>query len=212
MNRADKVAIGVVGLCALGGVMLLDLAFSLIFAVLHVVLVTAGVLAFAGLAVGVQSGARKRLVFLEQRAAAERATRELEKSRFSALTHLTEADERWLAERHFWAPPVEVPRLRAGRPHDQTWDWYEETRHSFSGSRMPAEIVRRRDMQRLADKSRAQFEGVNLTASEPAPFLPVEGDIVPGKTSGTLDEALYRAAVKRDAAQARRNMDRYGYR
>lgn len=215
MNRAEKVAVGLAGLWMVGAVVVLDAMLSLVFALLQVIVGTAAVLAFVGLGVAGTVSIRKRAAFLDRHATSERATRELDKARFTALTHLTPADERWLAERHFWTPPPEVPRLRAGRPYDQPWDWLTETRHSFSGSRMPSEMLRRQDMQRLAEKSRAIFEGVNLTGSgdEPARTKPVEGDVVARSShaGNALGEALVRADLMREAAQVRRELRKYGF-
>jgi len=49
------------------------------------------------------------------------ADAQLERARWALMTHLTEADERWLAERHFWVVPVEVARLRAGLDPQPEW-------------------------------------------------------------------------------------------
>ncbi len=94
---------------------------------------------------------------------------QLERARWALITHLTEADERWLAERHFWVVPVQVAVLRAGLEADQ-------------GSRefqLPSPDQRRwREIRSRSEAARAAFEGIRRT-EELVEVEPVEGELLP---------------------------------
>jgi hypothetical protein len=77
---------------------------------------------------------------------------QLERARWALMTNLTEADERWLAERHFWIVPLEVARLRAGVDPEEG-----------SYFLCKAELDQRKDMQARSEASRAAFEGIRRT-------------------------------------------------
>jgi hypothetical protein len=81
-----------------------------------------------------------------------RADAALERARWALMTNLTEADERWLAERHFWIVPVEVARLRAGVDPAKDWDFL-----------CKGELDQRKEMQGRSEASRAAFEGIRRT-------------------------------------------------
>ena len=70
------------------------------------------------------------------------------------MTHLTEADGRRLAERHFWVVPVQVALLRAGldvEPDSREVD-------------LPSpEWRQRREVQARSQAARAHFEGIRRT-------------------------------------------------
>jgi hypothetical protein len=78
----------------------------------------------------------------------------MDRVRWALMTHLTEADERWLAERHFWVVPVQVALLRAGldpKPECREID-------------LPSlDWRQRRELQCRSDASRAAFEGIRRT-------------------------------------------------
>ena len=95
------------------------------------------------------------------------ADAQLERTRWALMTNLTEADERWLAERHFWIVPVEVARLRAGVDPKKDWDFL-----------CKAELNQRSEMQDRSEASRAVFEGIRRTQE----FIQTEsaaGQLVP---------------------------------
>jgi hypothetical protein len=92
-----------------------------------------------------------------------------EQARWALLTQLTEGDERWLAERHFWVVPTQVARLRAGLDPQPEWRCYFDP---------PPELRRLQEMQSRSQAARAQFEGVRRTEI----FIesaPVEGELLP---------------------------------
>lgn len=91
---------------------------------------------------------------LPSRRLARQAEQELEYTRFAALSHLTPLDERELAERHFWTPPAEVARIRGGQPYNRPWTYSD-----YRGA--PAPITMRLELQRRAEKARAEFYGEN---------------------------------------------------
>jgi hypothetical protein len=65
---------------------------------------------------------------LAQRTRRRAGQREMDYARFAAMSHLTEADERWLVS-HFWVIPMETLRIRGGKAWDQPWTWaYAETK------------------------------------------------------------------------------------
>lgn len=165
MTRADKAVIVACGACAV--TVAAGLVLWLIHVIVIAVLVLGGALSVAGVAAGagIQSGARRRIA---QRTGTASAQREMDRARFAALTHLTDADERWLAERHFWVVPPEVVRLRAGQPWNQPWEWLFD---------VPAEVHARRRMLGLALRARDDFEGINRTR-EVVREEPVSGEIV----------------------------------
>jgi hypothetical protein len=79
---------------------------------------------------------------------------QLDRARWALMTHLTEADEHWLAERHFWVVPVQVALLRAGldpRPERREID-------------LPLlDWRQRRELHARSDAARAAFEGIRRT-------------------------------------------------
>lgn len=93
---------------------------------------------------------------------------DMECTRFTAITWLTQADEEWLAREHFWQMPPEVARIRAGRQWDEVW---------FYEGRKPAEIARLDALKEMAEKAKARFYGANLTPNQTV-SEPVEGEVL----------------------------------
>ena len=119
----------------------------------------------------VTAGAATGAVMYRRRISARRrdADAQLERARWALMTHLTEADERWLAERHFWVVPVEVARLRAGLDPQPEW------RSLFEP---PAELRQLMEMRSRSEAAHAAFEGIRRTQQ----FIesePVEGEPIP---------------------------------
>ena len=82
------------------------------------------------------------------------ADAQLELARWVLMTHLAEADERWLAERHFWVVPVQVALLRAGL----------DPKPDSSEFELPAPgWCQRREVQARSQAARADFEGIRRT-------------------------------------------------
>jgi hypothetical protein len=79
---------------------------------------------------------------------------QLELARWAQMSHLSEADERWLAERHFWVVPVQVALLRAGL------DPKPDSRESDVPA---AGWCQRREVQARSQAARADFEGIRRT-------------------------------------------------
>lgn len=86
------------------------------------------------------------------------ADRELERARYAQMSHLSAADERWLAERHFFVVPKEVARIREGLP----WD---ELVFSDSPDYMRPAIQNRVSLEKRAEAARKMFHGDNLNDS-----------------------------------------------
>ncbi len=97
-----------------------------------------------------RSTVRRRAADARRRA----ADAQLELARWALMTHLTEADERWLAERHFWVVPVQVALLRAGlgpKPDSREVE-------------LPSlEWRQRREVRARSQAARADFEGIRRT-------------------------------------------------
>lgn len=128
--------------------------FGIPTAILTEYLVASILLVVLWTAVAVLMIAENRHVLRPSREELQRADRELEYTRFCALSHLTPLDERELAERHFWSPPREVSRIRSGMPFDQEWKY-------GSIANPPPAIRDRIDLERRAKKARAEFYGEN---------------------------------------------------
>lgn len=80
------------------------------------------------------------------------ADAQLELARWASMTHLSEADERWLAERHFWVVPVQVALLRAGLDPE------------LREAELPSpDRVQRREVQVRSEAARADFVGIRRT-------------------------------------------------
>jgi hypothetical protein len=106
--------------------------------------------------VAVSGVLRWRRCTVRRREAADRRRQieaQFEHARWAVMTNLTEADERWLADRHFWVLPVEVARLRAGmNPHS---DWDFQCRE---------EMRQVEEMRARSEAARAAFEGIKRTS------------------------------------------------
>jgi hypothetical protein len=104
-------------------------------------------------------------------------TRAMEESRravFAMMSHLTPADERWLAERHHYVVPKEVARIRAGLP------WNEPFNSRDHNYRYPIPITNRLELVKKAEAAQKVFNGDALHESERPPARkvtkPVEGE------------------------------------
>lgn len=115
------------------------------------------------------------LLAVPARKQAREANRSIDKERYAAMTWLTALDEAWLADRHFWAIPREVARLRGGQDWDREW--------TYGLGQTPREIEHRERMTERAERARNTFEGVNLTPdverSEPLSGEVLDGQLYP---------------------------------
>lgn len=118
------------------------------------------------------------------RRGAREADRSLERERFASMTWLTQADEVWLADRHFWAVPREVARLRGGQQWDKPW--------TYELGGVPREVQARERMAERANRARDAFEGVNLSP-EVERSEPVSGEVLdPLQRPGAYRLSVYR--------------------
>lgn len=105
----------------------------------------------------------------------EKAEEDQKHAFYQALSHLTVLDERWLADRHFWVPPKEVCRIRAGQPWNEPWVWGNGT----GVNRKPLQVQHREELETRAKFARGVFEGDNIQQTpQVVQQDPIEGEIV----------------------------------
>lgn len=121
--------------------------------------------------------------------ATKKANRDITYTRFTVLTHLTPADEDWLATRHFWVMPPEVARMRAGQPWEKPW-WY--------GGGVPIEVRRQWEIKAKAEHAKGVFHGENRSDPAPTKEPPISGEVIGRRGNGNYPTPIYDAYADED--------------